>query len=379
MSEYKICSRCVMDSSDSQISFNSKGHCNHCTDYLSVLQNQNNDQQNSKIELEALLAEIRKDTSSKYNCLVGVSGGVDSTYLAYLAKEKFGLRPLALHLDNGWNSKLAVKNISKLIRKLGIDLHTHVINWDEFRELQLAYLRASVLDIEVPTDHAIRAAMYRTAKDNGIEYILRGYNRHTEGIIPKAWTFYKLDLNNLLDIQSKYGKGTLDTYPMMGTNEMKKIEREYGLKTIAPLNYMGFDEESVKTLITEKLGWTPYGGKHHESVFTRFYQGYILPKKFGIDKRRAHFSNAICQNIMTRTEALDVLDSPTYDIDTQNLDREYVIKKFEITEDEFKAIMGQPVRSHFDFKTELKSKIRKKYLDPRNPLVRFVKRKANFK
>ena len=368
-----------MDITDPQITFNSQGECNHCTDYLSVLKNQNTQQANSKSELESLLAEIKKDTTSKYNCLVGVSGGVDSTYLAYLAKEEFGLRPLALHLDNGWNSKLAVKNISKIIRKLKIDLHTHVINWNEFKELQLAYLRASVLDIEVPTDHAIRAAMYHTAKDNGIKYILRGYNRHTEGIIPKAWTFYKLDLKNLIDIQSQFGKGTLNTYPMMGTKEMKSIERQNGVKTIAPLNYMDFDEENVKSIITEKLGWTSYGGKHHESVFTRFYQGYILPKKFGIDKRRAHYSNAICQDLMSRTEALESLKAPTYDVETQNMDREYVIKKFEITNEEFEAIMNQPPRSHFDFKTEMKSKIRKKYLDPRNPIVRFVKRKANFK
>ncbi len=368
-----------MDTSDPQISFNSRGECNHCTDYLSILNNQNNQKSSSRTELDQLLSEIKKDSESKYNCLIGVSGGVDSSYLAYLAKEEFGLRPLALHLDNGWNSKLAVKNISKIIRKLGIDLHTHVINWNEFRELQLAYLRASVLDIEVPTDHAIRAAMYTTAKGNGIKYILRGYNRHTEGIIPKAWTFYKLDLNNLLDIHSQYGKGTLETYPMMGTREMKRIERDCGIKTVAPLNYMEFDEENVKSIITEKLGWTAYGGKHHESVFTRFYQGYILPKKFGVDKRRAHFSNAICQNLMTRNEAIEKLNEPTYDLETQKLDREYVIKKFEITEDEFDEIMNQPPRSHFEFKTELKSKIRKKYLDPRNPLIRFVKRKANFK
>ncbi|MDC1222239.1 N-acetyl sugar amidotransferase [Salibacteraceae bacterium] len=379
MSEYKICKRCVMDTTDPQISFNSKGECNHCADYLSVLKNQSNQQENSNDELESILNKIRKDTTSKYNCLIGVSGGVDSTYLAYLAKEEFGLRPLALHLDNGWNSKLAVKNISKVIRKLKIDLHTHVINWNEFKELQLAYLRASVLDIEVPTDHAIRAAMYHTAKENGIKYILRGYNRHTEGIIPKAWTFYKLDLSNLLDIQRQHGHGTLNTYPMMSTKDMKKIERENGITTIAPLNYLNFEEENVKAIISEKVGWMAYGGKHHESVFTRFYQGYILPRKFGIDKRRAHFSNAICQGLMTRTEAIEQLEEPTYDLETQKLDREYVIKKFELTEEEFEAILNQPPRSHFDYKTELKSKIRKKYIDPRNPLVRFVKRKANFK
>lgn len=368
-----------MDSSDPQIVFNSDGYCNHCSDYLRVLENQSSASNTTREELMQIIRKIKADDTKEYNCLIGISGGVDSTYLAYLVKEEFGLRPLAIHLDNGWNSKLAVKNISKVVRKLGIDLKTHVINWNEFRELQLAYLKASVLDIEVPTDHAIRAIMYKTAKDHGIEYILRGYNRHTEGIIPKAWTYYKLDLKNLLDIHSKYGKGSLDTYPMMGTSDMKRLERKHGIKTLAPLNYLDFQEEEVRSIITEKLGWTDYGGKHHESVFTRFYQGYILPKKFGIDKRRAHLSNAICQGKITRDEALSELEKPTYDIDDQIRDREYIIKKFELNEGEFEQIMNTPPRSHFEFKSELKSRIRKKYLDPRNPLVRFIKRRSDLR
>lgn len=368
-----------MDTSDLQITFDRRGHCNHCTDYISMLMNQRQSLEELRKELYHKVEVIRQAGKNKeYDCLIGISGGVDSTYLAYMVVKEFGLRPLAIHLDNGWNSKLAVKNINNIVRKLDIDLHTHVIDWEEFKQLQLAYLRASVIDIEVPTDHAIRAAMYHTAHKHDIKYILQGYNRNTEAIIPKAWTFYKLDVKNLLDIHNKFGKGSLHTYPLMGTKTMKAYEKKEGIRTFAPLNYMPFDAGVAKQLIIDELNWVDYGGKHHESVFTRFYQGYILPRKFGIDKRRAHYSTAICNGTMTRDEATELLKHPTYDPETQKQDYEYVIKKFDLSEASFEEIMNNPPKSHFDYKTELYSKIRKKYLDPRNPLYRFVKRRTKF-
>ena len=285
---------------------------------------------------------------------------------------------MAVHLDNGWNSKLAVKNINNTIISLDIDLHTHVIDWNEFKELQLAYLRSSVIDIEVPTDHAIRAALYKTAEENGIEYLLRGYNRNTESIIPKAWTFLKIDRKNLLDINKKHGKGTLNTYPIIDSKRISALEKN-GLKTFAPLNYIDFNQEEVEEIIKAELKWKSYGGKHHESVFTRFYQGYILPKKFGIDKRRAHLSTEICNEILSRDEALSLLKESPYDEEQLKLDYDYVVKKFDLTSEEFDQIMAMPIRSHFDYETEMKSKIRKKVLDPRNPVYRFFKQRRNLK
>ena len=377
--KYQICKRCVMDTSDPQITFSSEGYCNHCEDYLSMRGNQQSAKKGLKSELKAIVEEIKqKGKGKEYDCLIGLSGGVDSSYLAYLAVKEYGLRPLAVHLDNGWNSKLAVKNINNTIISLDIDLHTHVIDWNEFKELQLAYLRSSVIDIEVPTDHAIRAALYKTAEENGIEYLLRGYNRNTESIIPKAWTFLKIDRKNLLDINKKHGKGTLNTYPIIDSKRISALEKN-GLKTFAPLNYIDFNQEKVEEIIKAELKWKSYGGKHHESVFTRFYQGYILPKKFGIDKRRAHLSTEICNEILSRDEALSLLKESPYDEEQLKLDYDYVVKKFDLTSEEFDQIMAMPIRSHFDYETEMKSKIRKKVLDPRNPVYRFFKQRRNLK
>ncbi len=368
-----------MDTSDPQITFNAEGNCNHCTDYLSMRDNQQSAEKGLQTELDAIISEIKENGKGKeYDCVIGLSGGVDSSYLAYLAVKEYGLRPLAVHLDNGWNSKLAVKNINNTIISLDIDLHTHVIDWNEFKELQLAYLRASVIDIEVPTDHAIRAALYNAAEENDIQYLLRGYNRNTESIIPKAWTFLKIDKKNLLDIHRKHGNGTLKTYPTIDSTRISVLEKG-GLKTFAPLNYVGFDQEKVEEIIQAELKWKSYGGKHHESVFTRFYQGYILPKKFGIDKRRAHLSTEICNGLLPRDTALEVLKDSPYDEEQLKLDYDYVVKKFDLTSQEFDALMALPIRSHFDYATELKSKIRKKLLDPRNPVYRFFKQRRNLK
>lgn len=374
--KYQICTRCVMDTSDSQITFNSKGECNHCTDYRNVMDGSEVDQKANEEVLLRKIEEIKdRGIGKEYDCLIGLSGGVDSTYLAYLAINKFKLRPLALHLDNGWNSKLAVKNIKHIVRKLDLDLQTHVIDWEVFKQLQLAYLRASVPDIEVPTDHAIRASMYKTALDHDIEFVLRGFNQNTEGIMPKSWSFYKIDSKNLLDIFSQHGHGTLDTYPMISTKEIKEYETKHGISGFSPLNYLPFHKPTIKKLIQDELNWVDYGGKHFESIFTRFFNGYIRPRKFNIDLRRANYSNDICTGVMTRDEALEKLSLPIYPIEKQEEDYEYVIKKLGLTRDEFESILNAPPKSHFDYKTEMKSKIRKKLLDPRNPVYRFLKRR----
>lgn len=367
-----------MDTTDRQIKFDSSGFCNHCTEYLQLVSKDATASRSLSESLQGIIAQIKgSGKGNEYDCIIGISGGVDSTYLAYLVVEEYGLRPLAIHLDNGWNSKLAVKNIQNILRKLSIDLRTHVINWEEFKSLQKAYFAASVIDIEAITDHAINATLYQEAKANNVKYILKGFNNVTEKIMPKSWTFNKNDLVNIKDINKRFGTVALETYPSLGTQRLKYFEKKCQIQTIFPYNYADFDKDAAKKVIMEKLGWADYGGKHYESVFTRFYQGYILPRKFNVDKRKAHYSNLICAGSMTREEAVSELQSPPYKDELAREDYEYVIKKLEYTEEEFEGILDAPVKSHFDYKTDLKSKIYKKYISPTNPLVSLIKKIKN--
>ena len=361
-----------MDTSDPYIVFDEAGHCNHCSTWLSRRERGGLSAEQKKRSLNENLERIKEEgKDNEYDCIIGISGGTDSTYLAYLVKKEFDLRPLAVHLDNGWNSKLAVKNISNIVRRLDIDLHTHVIDWEEFKSLQLAYLRASVIDIEVLTDHAIKAIIYRVAHENRVRTILPGFNPDTEDIIPKAWTFAKNDLDNLLDINKKFGTREIRTFPLLGAKKMKEYGR--GISQFFVYRYYPFDLTRAKEVISSELRWKDYGGKHYESIFTRFYQGYILPKKFGVDKRRAHYSSQICMNKLDRSEAVKLLEQPAYDPDLMNRDYDYVIKKFDLLESEFEEIMNAPPRSHFDYKTTFRSKIQKKVLVPTNPLLVQIK------
>jgi len=373
----QVCTRCVMDTTDHQIKFYGAGYCNHCTEYVNLVKKEKGASGSTK-SLDNILNQIKKSgEGNEYDCVIGISGGVDSTYLAYLVVEEYGLRPLAIHLDNGWNSKLAVKNIQNILRKLSIDLETHVIDWEEFKSLQKAYFQASVIDIEAITDHAINATLYQEAKANNVKYILKGFNNVTEKIMPKSWTFNKNDLENIKDINSQFGSVNLDTYPSLGPERLNYFEKEKQIQTIFPYNYTKFDKDVAKKVIMEKLGWVDYGGKHYESVFTRFYQGYILPRKFNVDKRKAHYSNLICAGSMTREEAMKELESKPYDEEMIREDYEYVIKKLEYTEAEFEDILNAKVKSHFDYNTDLKSKIYKKYISPTNPLVSLIKKIMN--
>jgi hypothetical protein len=252
-----------------------------------------------------------------------------------------------------------------------------VINWEEFKDIQKSYFKASVVDIEVITDHAIKALLFQTAADNGIKYILLGTNSASEQIMPKSWTFNKNDLTNLLSIHKKFGTVELKTFPQLGLEKYLFYTRKMKIQTIPMLEYIDYVKEDAKKLLMEKLKWKDYGGKHYESVFTRFYQGYILPRKFGIDKRKAHYSTLINAKQMTREEALEKLKEPTYSEDLIKKDYQYVIKKLEFSPEEFENIMNAPVKSHFDYATDINSKIDKKYLTPTNPL-RKLKRTFGF-
>lgn len=348
---YQQCTRCLMDTTDPDIIFDGNGHCNHCRRYALKLKNRPSvvERQN---ELEKLVSKIKKDGKNKeYDCVIGVSGGVDSTYVAYLVKQ-LGLRPLAVHMDNGWNSELAVSNIEKFLKKLGIDLCTVVLDWDEFKDLQLSFLKASTSDAEIPTDHAIWAVLNRTAAEIGIRYVILADNWTTELILPPSWTYGVLDWQYIKSVHAMFGKKPLKKFPHLGFFDqhffyrfVKKVE------VVHLLDYVTFEKQEVMRILEQELDWRPYGGKHYESIYTRFFQGYILPRKFNIDKRKAHLSSLIMANQITRDEALAELQHPPYAGYMLEEDMEYFHKKLELTGDEFDAILSSPPKTHKDYQT----------------------------
>lgn len=352
---YKQCTRCVLDTTSKTISFDEQGVCNYCHEAEKQLNKFIRiDPAIRKKNLDEIVAKIKKaGKGKKYDCILGLSGGVDSTYTALLAKE-LGLRPMAVHFDNGWNSELAVKNIENIISKLNLDLHTYVIDWEEFKDIQLAYIKASVVDIEMPTDQLIFAALNKLAHKHGIKCILSGYNIVTEFGMPHDWVWrQKQDQTNLLNIYAKFGSGKkLATMPRFDFYKRFFYQQICGIGTESLLNYVDYNKKAVKERISQELGWKDYGGKHYESVFTRFYQGYILPKKFNIDKRKAHLSALIWSGQITRQEALGELQGEPYDVKLQEEDKEFVIKKFGLTRQEFEAIMAMPRREHAEYGLE---------------------------
>lgn len=359
---FRRCALTVMDNiADPDITFDEHGVCNYYHEYHEAARQLLLPEPQRSKTLEQIIDKIKTEGKNKqYDCLIGVSGGVDSTYVAWLVK-KWGLRPLAVHLDNGWDSELAVMNIENIIRKLGIELYTLVVNWEEFRDIQLAYLKASVVDIEVVSDHAIFSTMYRLAKEYKIPYILSGTNVVTEYIMPASWLYSKMDFANLKHIHDAYGSVKRNTYPSYNFFKHVFYSTVLRLNPISILNYIDYDKQQAKDTIKKELEWRDYGGKHYESIFTKFYQAYILPQKFGIDKRKAHYSTLICSGQMSREEALYELEKPLYPEEELKSDKEYVLKKLGLSESEFDAIMQMPPRKHSDFKSDLKWK--KMYMD----------------
>jgi N-acetyl sugar amidotransferase len=346
---YRICVRCVMDVSDLEITFDDQGHCNHCRRAEAQIKNKMPAYTDGEYQLDRVVSRIKNAGRGKsYDCIVGVSGGVDSTYLAYTVKQ-LGLRPLAVHFDNGWNSELAVQNIEQTLQRLEIPLYTHVVDWEEFRDLQLAFLRASVPDAEIPTDHAIGALLHRTAARFGVRYIMSGTNVSTESILPLSWTYYVSDWKYIRGIHKRFGLRPLRTYP--SSSLARYIWRILGrrIRTISLLNSIPYDRATAVNVLERELGWRNYGAKHHESIYTRFFQSYILPRKFNIDKRRAHYSSLIMSGQMTREEAIVAMEEPIADARLLAEDRVYVVKKLNISDDEFESIMQSPVRSYRDY------------------------------
>jgi len=346
-----ICKFCVLDDTISDLEFNQDGECNYCRDYNKY----NNSLPNlneRKGRLESVISKIKIDgRKNKYDCLIGLSGGIDSSFLAYLVVREYGLRPLAIHFDNGWNTELAVKNVNNIVDILDIDLKTFVMDWESFRDLQLSYLKASVVDIEVPTDNFIFGTMYRFARKNKISYILNGFNSATEFIMPLGWNAKKDDLANILDIHKKHGSRKIN-FPKFGYKQKLFFKYFSKITLLNPLDSLDYNVSEAKNLLKEKLNWQDYGGKHHESVWTRFYQGYILPKKFNIDKRKAHLSNLICSGQITRQDALNELKNDPYPKYLQEQDIDYVKSKLGISDDAFKSIMQMPIKSHDEFNSD---------------------------
>lgn len=344
------CCRCILTSKDDiNLSLNGDGICNNCHSFDVAWKELPHAKEQVNSALESVLKTISSQKNSReYDCLIGVSGGVDSTYLAMLVSD-LGLKPLAVHFDNGWNSELAVKNIESLVSKLNIDLITYVIDWNDFKALQLAYIRASVVDIEVLTDHAIYGALYKLAGKHNIKYIISGVNVATEHVLPNAWIYDKLDYINIQDIFDKYGDGRkLSNYPFVNKN-IRRFIKSSGIEVIRLLDLVNFNHEMAKEEILKRVGWQAYEGKHFESIFTRFYQGYILPNKFGINKRKAHLSNLVCSGQLTRESALSQISTENYSSQQQQEDRDFVLKKLGLTDREFDEILCSPEQAHRNF------------------------------
>ena len=335
---------------DPRVEFDHEGLCNHCRRYDELVDSRTFRGAKGQRELKALVEQIkRRGKGREYDCIVGVSGGVDSTYTAYLVKE-LGLRPLAVHFDNGWDSELAVKNIERVLRRLDIDLFTYVVDWDEFRELQLAFLRASTPDGEIPTDHAINALLWHQAVEKGVKYIISGMNFATESVSVPHWSYGHSDWRYIKDVHRHFGTRPLKTFPHFSFWNLFWINVVRGVRIVSILNYVDYNKAEAMDLLQNKLGWIYYGGKHYESIYTRFYQAFVLPKKFGIDKRWAHLSDLINSGQLTREEALEEVVEPVAPEDMLEQDRKYVIKKLGLTEDEFEAMMQLPPRSFADYR-----------------------------
>ncbi len=339
--QYQRCTRTIMDTTDPDIWFDENGVSSHAIEFDKVFAPDLLAAQRGERlgELEQLVEKIKTAGRGKpYDCVIGVSGGVDSTYLT-LQAVRLGLRPLAVHFDSGWNSELAAGNIHSLVTTLGLDLYTHVIDWREMKDLQLSYFKASLANCDVPTDHAFGWVAYQQARKYGIKYILSGANYATESILPESWGYNAADARQLKAVQARFGTVKLKTYPAMG---MYKRYIWYpfalGIKTIRPLNYMPYVYKDAKQDITDNVGWRDYGGKHYESVFTRYFQGYYLPHKFGYDKRLAHYSSLVLSGQVTRDEALSQMESTNYPEKLRKQDHEFIAKKLGVTVEEFEAL-----------------------------------------
>ncbi|ASC64860.1 ExsB family protein [Achromobacter denitrificans] len=367
---YQQCTRCLMDTSDPAITFDNEGICNHCTRYFNRVRDEVHRGPAGESALARIVDQIRAEGRGKeYDCIAGVSGGVDSTFVVYKLKQ-LGLRPLAVHFDNGWNSEVAVANIKKTLDKLDIDLYTYVVDWEEFKDLQMSFIKASVPNCEIPTDHAITATLVSTAKKHGIRYVINGSNVVTEGILPISWVYYSHDLRHIKALHRRHGTVPLRSFPRISLPSFTLRILSGRYKMVNLLNFVDYDKSAAMQTMQDELGWQYYGGKHYESIYTRWYQGYYLPTKFGFDKRRAHLSALVCAGQMTREEGLEQLTFDPYAENDLQGDTDFVLKKFGITADDLQRFIDAPNRAHTDYPNQ------RYFIEELATLKNFVRRTA---
>ena len=352
---YQICVRTVMDTSDSRITFDSDGVCDHALDFYRNVLPQWHPNDRGAAELRSIFQNInRHGSQSEFDCILGLSGGVDSSYMLHLAVREFGLRPLVFHVDGGWNSELAVHNIHVLVDKLGLDLYTEVINWEEMRDFQLAWFKAGVPHLDIPQDHAFIATLYKFADRHNIKYILNGGNISTECVRnPMEFFYYGTDMLHIRDVIRRFGSVNMKTYPFSSILRHKVYLRYIrGIKVVRPLNYRPYFKADAIQMLQHEYGWKPYPQKHFESRFTKFYESYWLPERFGFDPRRVQFSSLLLTGQMTRDEALKRLEKPAYDPATIGQDFEYVAAKLGISTDELNHYFTMPRKYYWDYKNQ---------------------------
>jgi N-acetyl sugar amidotransferase len=358
VTKYQICSNCIMDTSDPNIIFDNNGWCDYCLNYYNNIVPNWITNDNDHFHLKNVAKKIKKDSiGKKFDCIIGLSGGLDSSYTAYVAKEIMNLNPLLFHVDAGWNSDKAVSNIEKLCDGLNLDLYTEVINWEEMKDLQVSFLKSQIADQDLPQDYAFFSALYKFAKKQNVKYILTGSNFSTECCRePEEWGgFPGIDTMLVNDIHSKFGKIELKSFPLIDILHYK-IYYKYilGIKVFNPLNFIPYVKVDAENTLIEKFGWEPFKHKHHESRFTRFYEDFWLPRKFGFDKRRAHFSSLILTKQMTRKEALERISNSELSDDFLQKEFDYVADKLDLSRDELLNLFHGKNKTFHSYKTKIK-------------------------
>ena len=354
---YQICTKTIMDTTDPNIIFNEKGESDYYTNFKENIEPNWHTDQRGYEELMKIADKIKKTSKNKdFDCIIGLSGGLDSSYAAYVAKEIMGLRPLIFHVDAGWNTDKAVGNIEKLVNGLNLDLYTEVINWEEMKDLQVAFLKSQIADQDLPQDYAFFSGLYKFAKKNKINYVLTGGNYSTECCRePEEWGgFPGIDLRLVKDIHGKFGKRPLKTFPLVDILSYK-IYYKYilGMEVFKPLNLVPYVKVDAEKLLFEKFGWESFQHKHHESRFTRFYEDFWLPRKFGYEKRKAHFSSLILTGQMTREEALERVSKPELSEDFLMKEFEYVANKLDLTKEQLQEIFEGENKTYKNYNNKM--------------------------
>lgn len=351
----RICINCVMDQTDAAIKFDGSGVCDHCNTFYNQIKPNWHTGIKGQAQLDQMIVDIRKSAKSKdFDCIIGMSGGIDSSYLVYAAKELMGLRPLVFHVDAGWNSQIAVNNIERIVDGLSLDLFTEVIDWGEMQDLQRSFFRSGVPHIDTPQDHAFFATMYKFAAKHGIKNILTGANYSTECIRnPLEWMYYQSDATQIRDIHRQFGERQLKSFPLTSI-AWHKVWLPYvrGIRVFRPLNFMPYVKAEARQLLMERFGWQPYAQKHFESRFTKFYESFWLPERFGFDVRKVQFSSLIVTGQMSRADALAELRKPSYDPNSITQEIEFIANKLEISEGELHSYMTLPKKTYRDYRNQ---------------------------